>query len=102
MRGRILTLATITLILISTQGTVANPGGLGDGNRDFVCGGSCHGDPTLSAPSTATISITSGNTAFTGTAYQFDTTIEIDMISHSRILGVFPVSYTHLRAHETV
>ena len=57
MRGRILTLATITLILISTQGTVANPGGEGDGNRDFVCGGSCHGDPTLSAPSTATISI---------------------------------------------
>ena len=36
MRGRILTLATITLILISTQGTVANPGGEGDGNRDFV------------------------------------------------------------------
>ena len=92
MRGRILTLATITLILISTQGTVANPGGEGDGNRDFVCGGSCHGDPTLSAPSTATISITSGNTAFTGTAYQFDTTIEIDMISHSRILGVFLLS----------
>ena len=30
MRGRILTLATITLILISTQGTVANPGGEGD------------------------------------------------------------------------
>ena len=50
MRGRILTLATITLILISTQGTVANPGGEGDGNRDFVCGGSCHGDPTLKCP----------------------------------------------------
>ena len=42
MRGRILTLVTITLILISTQGTVANPGGEGDGNRDFVCGGSSH------------------------------------------------------------
>ena len=95
MRGRILAFATITLILISTQGTVANPGGEGDGNRDFVCGGSCHGDPTLSAPSTATISSTSGDTAFTGTAYQFDTTIEIEMISHSRILGVFRLSATN-------
>lgn len=95
MRGRILALATITLMLIATQGTVANPGGNGDSNRDFVCGGSCHGDPSLSAPSTATISITSGNTAFTGTAYQLDTTIEIDLISHSRILGVFLLSSTN-------
>ena len=82
-------------MLIATQGTVANPGGNGDSNRDFVCGGSCHGDPSLSAPSTATISITSGNTAFTGTAYQLDTTIEIDLISHSRILGVFLLSSTN-------
>lgn len=95
MRGRILALATITLMLIATQGTVANPGGNGDSNRDFVCGGSCHGDPSLSAPSTATISITSGNTAFTGTAYQLDTTIEIDLISPSRILGVFLLSSTN-------
>ena len=36
MRGRILTLATITLILISTQGTVANPGGEGDGNLSLI------------------------------------------------------------------
>lgn len=95
MRGRNIALATITLMLIATQGTVANPGGNGDSNRDFVCGGSCHGDPSLSAPSTATISITSGNTAFTGTAYQLDTTIEIDLISTSRILGVFLLSSTN-------
>jgi hypothetical protein len=37
----------------------------------------------LSAPSSATISISSSNTAFTGTAYQFETMIEIPEISHS-------------------
>ena len=95
MRGRTLVLSTIALMLLATQGTVANPGGEGDGNRDFVCGGSCHGDPALNAPSSAIISITSGNTAFTGTAYQFDTTIEIQSISHSRILGVFLLSSTN-------
>ena len=59
MRGRTLVLSTIALMLLATQGTVANPGGEGDGNRDFVCGGSCHGDPALNAPSSTIISITS-------------------------------------------
>jgi len=95
MRGRLLVLATIAAMLLATQGTVANPGGEGDGNRDFTCGGSCHGDPGLSAPSSATISISSSNTAFTGTAYQFETMIEIPEISHSRLLGVFLLSSTN-------
>ena len=95
MRGRTLALVTITLIFVASQGTVANPGGEGNGNRDYVCGGSCHGDPGLNAPSSATISVSSGNTAYTGTAYQFDTIIEIDTISHSRLLGVFLLSSTN-------
>ena len=36
MRGRTLALVTITLIFVASQGTVANPGGEGNGNRDYV------------------------------------------------------------------
>ena len=35
MRIRTLALVTITLIFVASQGTVANPGGQGNGNRDL-------------------------------------------------------------------
>lgn len=94
MRGRSLVLLTVAAMLLATQGSVANPGGEGNDNRDFTCGGSCHGDPALSGVSSAVISIDSSATAFAGTAYQFDTTIEIHEISHSRLLGVFLLGST--------
>ena len=66
-RNAFVILICITLIL-SPGSSVANPGGNGDGNRDYSCGGSCHGDPALSMPSDATIEITLGNEAFSGQA----------------------------------
>ena len=50
MRSRPAVLAIIALLL-ATSASLANPGGEGDADRDFTCGGSCHGDPALSAPS---------------------------------------------------
>lgn len=94
MRGRSLVLLTVAAMLLATQGSVANPGGEGNDDRDFTCGGSCHGDPALSGVSSAVISIDSSATAFAGTAYQFDTTIEVHEISHSRLLGVFLLGST--------
>ena len=94
MRGRLLVLTTVVAMLLATQGSVANPGGEGNDDRDFTCGGSCHGDPALSGVSSAVISIDSSATAFAGTAYQFETSIEIHEISHSRLLGVFLLGST--------
>lgn len=94
MRGRLLVLTIVVAMLIATQGSVANPGGEGNDDRDFTCGGSCHGDPALSGVSSAVISIDSSGTAFAGTAYQFETSIEIHEISHSRLLGVFLLGST--------
>ncbi len=95
MRGRLFALTIVATMLLATQGSVANPGGEGNDDRDFTCGGSCHGDPSLSGVSSAVIAIDSSATAFAGTAYQFDTTIEIHEISHSRLLGVFLLGSTN-------
>ena len=56
MRHRVAVLAVIALLL-ATGASMANPGGEGDADRDFTCGGSCHGDPALSSPPDGTVSI---------------------------------------------
>lgn len=53
MKRVILTFCLAFLLSISPW-VNANPGGNGDANRDFQCGGSCHGDPDLNASSPAT------------------------------------------------
>ena len=47
----------ILACLLSYPVMEANPGGNGDGTRDFACGGSCHADPDVSGPSSAVISV---------------------------------------------
>ena len=86
-RSAIVFLICITLIL-APGSSVANPGGNGDGDRDYSCGGSCHGDPALSMPSDATIEITTGNEAFSGQAVAIHVTIE-DISTPSNIIGIF-------------
>lgn len=86
-RKAVVMLILITLILAPSS-SVANPGGNGDGNRDYSCGGSCHGDPALSMPSDATIKITLGNEPFSGQAVAIHVTIE-DIFTPSQIVGIF-------------
>ncbi len=92
MRARLLVIATIAILLFTTQSTVANPGGEGDGNRDFTCGGSCHGDPSFNQQSSATVVLTGNANAFAGTTYQVDVTVSDAELSSSRLLGVFLLS----------
>ena len=47
----------ILACLLSSPVMEANPGGNGDGTRDFACGGSCLADPVVSGPSSAVISL---------------------------------------------
>ena len=86
-RNAVVVLICITLIL-APGSSVANPGGNGDGNRDYSCGGSCHGDPALSMPSDATIEITLGNEAFSGQAVAIHVTID-GISTPSQIVGIF-------------
>ena len=73
MKSRIIVVSIILTLLLATSSGVANPGGKGDSNRDFTCGGSCHGDPSLSSPSPAEIQIDMKSTAFSGTATEVST-----------------------------
>ena len=88
MRHRIAVLAVITLLL-ATGASMANPGGEGDADRDFTCGGSCHGAPALSSPSDGTISLFVDPLAFSGTATAVHVTASGMSRAGFRLRGVF-------------
>ena len=95
MRSRMFVISIVAVLLLAVQGTVANPGGNGDGDRDFNCAGSCHGDPSFNQQSSAEISINSSSESFAGTAYQFEVTISNSELSSNRLLGAFLLSSTN-------
>ncbi len=95
MKNQKFTFTILLVMLIATQATLANPGGEGDADRDFTCGGSCHGDPGFNAQSSATITTVADSTAFAGTAYQFDVSISTSELSSTRLMGVFLLSSTN-------
>ena len=66
--SRALVLASVVALLMVSSSSVANPGGNGDSDRDYTCGGSCHGDPSMSLPSDGTISISQDGDVFAGHA----------------------------------
>ena len=86
----IVTLLCLSLVL-APGSSLANPGGNGDADRDYSCGGSCHGDPSLSMPSDATIEISLGNEAFSGQAVSVEVSVS-DVSSPSNIIGIFLLS----------
>ncbi len=88
MRSRA-AIVTAIAILLAAGASVANPGGNGDGNRDYTCGGSCHGDPALSSPSDGTVSVSVDSTTYTGTATAVHVTASGMSLSSNRLLGVF-------------
>ena len=89
MKSRILVLTIIIGFLLTSTSSMANPGGEVDSNRDFTCGGSCHGDPSLSAPSDAVIEIRTVNTTYAGTMTEVEVSISGMDLSKNRLLGVF-------------
>lgn len=86
----IVTLLCLSLVF-APGSSLANPGGNGDADRDYSCGGSCHGDPSLSMPSDATIEISLGNEAFSGQAVSVEVSVS-DVSSPSNIIGIFLLS----------
>jgi len=91
MRSRAAVLIVIAL-LFATSASVANPGGEGDANRDYTCGGSCHGDPALSSPSDGIVTISVDPLTFSGTATAVHVTASGMSLSGNRLLGVFLLS----------
>ena len=88
MHSRI-SIITVIAILLAAGASVANPGGNGDADRDYTCGGSCHGDPALSTPSDGTVSVSVDSTTFSGTATAVHVTASGMSLSGNRLLGVF-------------
>ena len=93
MRSRA-AIITVIAILLAAGASMANPGGNGDADRDYTCGGSCHGDPALSTPSDGTVSVSVDNMAFTGTATAIHVTASGMSLSGNRLLGVFLLGST--------
>ena len=66
---RAIILTSLLLLVLCVPPLSANPGGTGDGNRDAACGGSCHGDPGLSEPSSAVLSFSQDRDAAYAVSY---------------------------------
>ena len=80
----------ILACLLSSPVMQANPGGNGDGTRDFACGGSCHGDPDVSMPSSAVISMNvDRESTFVGGPLTITADIVGMELSERRLVGVF-------------
>ena len=92
MNRKVIVMLLCTFLIIAPGSSVANPGGNGDADRDYSCGGSCHGDPSLSMASDATIDITLGNEAFSGQAVAIHVTVSDITTSSNGIIGLFILS----------
>ena len=87
--SRALVLASVVALLMVSSSSVANPGGNGDSDRDYTCGGSCHGDPSMSLPSDGTISISQDGDVFAGHAVAVHVNVAGMSLSSNRLLGTF-------------
>jgi len=93
---RALLLVTLLLLVLCVPPLSANPGGTGDGNRDAACGGSCHGDPGLSEPSSAVLTFsTDRDSAYVGGPISVTITVTEMELSSRGLVGVFLLSDTH-------
>ena len=63
---RIPLLIIVVTLLSFSSFSVANPGGVGDGDFDMQCGGACHGDSSQNQSSPALLELALDNTAYVG------------------------------------
>jgi len=74
----------------------AIPTGVGDDNRDFSCGGSCHSDPGLSGESSAIIEMSSDRVeAYSSGLITISVKVSEMELSSKRIVGIFLLSDLH-------
>jgi len=95
MRRAIL-LTGLLLLVMAVPSHSANPGGKGEADRDFACGGSCHGDPGLSQPSSAVFAFsTDREAAYVGGPISVTVTVSQMELSDLGLIGLFLLSDTH-------
>jgi len=93
---RALLLTSLLLLVLCVPPLSANQGGVGDENRDAACGGSCHGDPGLSEPSSAILAFsTDRDSAYVGGPISVSVTVTEMELSSRSLVGVFLLSDTH-------
>ncbi len=96
MIRRALLIVALLGLLFAMPSMQARPGGVGDDNRDFTCGGSCHGDPGLSGESSAVIEISSDRTeTYSSGLLTVSVKVTGMELSSKRIVGVFLLSDLH-------
>jgi len=92
---RTLIIGGLLLLVLFVPPLSANPGGNGDANRDAACGGSCHGDPGLSEPSSAVLSFSQDrDSAYVGGPISISITVSQMELSSRAMVGVFLLSDT--------
>ena len=92
---RALLIGGLLLLVLCVPPLSANPGGNGDANRDASCGGSCHGDPGLSEPSSAVLSFSQDrDSAYVGGPISISITVNQMELSSRAMIGVFLLSDT--------
>lgn len=95
MMRRALLIGGLLLLVLCAPPLSANPGGTGDANRDAACGGSCHGDPGLSEPSSAVLSFSQDrDSAYVGGPISISVTVSEMELSNRAMVGVFLLSDT--------
>ena len=93
---RVLLSTGLLLLVLLVPPLSANPGGTGDANRDASCGGSCHGDPGLSEPSSAILSFSQDrDSPYVGGPISISVTVTEMELSNRAIIGVFLLSDTY-------
>ena len=93
---RILLIGVLLLLVLCVPPLSANPGGNGDANRDAACGGSCHGDPGLSEPSSAVLTFSQDrDSAYVGGPISISVTVTQMELSSRAMVGVFLLSDTY-------
>tara|TARA_B100001996_G_scaffold175056_1_gene133630 strand:+ start:2994 stop:4112 length:1119 start_codon:yes stop_codon:yes gene_type:complete len=93
---RVLLSTGLLLLVLLVPPLSANPGGTGDANRDASCGGSCHGDPGLSEPSSAILSFSQDrDSPYVGGPISISVTVTEMELSSRAIIGVFLLSDTY-------
>ncbi len=96
MIRRALLITVLLGLLFAMPSMQARPSGVGDDNRDFTCGGSCHSDPGLSGESSAVIEMSSDRTEVYSSGLLTVSVKVTEMeLSSKRIVGVFLLSDLH-------
>jgi hypothetical protein len=92
---RALLISLLLLLVVLVPENTANPGGEGDSTLEFACGGACHGDPGLSAASSAQLTMsTDRSETYVGGPLTVFVSAEGMELSARKLVGIFLLTGT--------